>query len=83
MAVTLQALAAKRGGDLFVPLIFRLALRLEQANWDEALEDAPLAAHALSSAQRLFAALDADELAVTERRRLDRAASLAVALAHA
>lgn len=54
MGITLQALAAKRGGDLFVPLIFRLALRLEQVNWDEALEDAPLAAHALSSAQRLF-----------------------------
>ena len=83
MAVTLQALAAKRRGDLFVLLIFRLALRLEQVNRDEALEDVPLTAHALSSAQRLFAALDADELAVTERRRLDRAASLAVALAHA
>ena len=54
MGVSLQALAAKRGGDLFVPLIFRLALRLEQVNWDEALEDAPLAAHALGSAQKLF-----------------------------
>ena len=54
MAVTLQALAAKRRGDLFVLLIFRLALRLEQVNWDEALEDVPLTAHALSSAQRLF-----------------------------
>jgi len=54
MNVSFQALAAKRRGDLFVPLIFRLALRLEQVSWDEALEDAPLAAHALSSAQRLF-----------------------------
>ncbi len=56
MGVSLQALAAKRGGDLFVPLIFRLALRLEQVTWDEALEDAPLAAHALGSAQKLFGA---------------------------
>ena len=54
MNASFQALAAKRRGDLFVPLIFRLALRLEQVSWDEALEDAPLAAHALRSAQRLF-----------------------------
>jgi len=55
MGVSLQTLAAKRGGDLFVPLVFRLALRLEQVNWDEALEDAPLAAFALASAQKMFA----------------------------
>ncbi len=52
MGITLQALAAR--GDLFVPLIFRLALRLEQVSWEDAREDAPLAAFALGSAQRMF-----------------------------
>jgi hypothetical protein len=54
MGITLQALAARRDTDLFVPLIFRLALRLEQVSWEDALEDAPLVAFALGSAQRMF-----------------------------
>lgn len=52
MGITLQALAAR--GDVFAPLVFRLALRLEQVSWEDALEDAPLAAFALGSAQRMF-----------------------------
>ncbi len=54
MRKSLEVLMATRGGDVFVPFVFRLALRLEQVSWGEACEDAPLAAHALGTAQRMF-----------------------------
>ena len=41
-------------GRHFFPLVFRLALKLEQLQWPEFAEDPALAAFSLRSAQRLF-----------------------------
>jgi hypothetical protein len=41
-------------GRHFFPLVFRLALKLEQLQWNEFTEDPALAAFSLRSAQRLF-----------------------------
>lgn len=45
---------ARASGRVFAPLIFRLALRLEQIKWDEVSESASEAVFVQRSAQRLF-----------------------------
>jgi len=42
------------GRTLFAPLVYRLALRMEQATWSDVTESAAEAVHVLRSAQRLF-----------------------------
>jgi uroporphyrinogen-III decarboxylase len=56
MAARLDALRGRLGRDLFVPVTFRFALKLEQTTWSEAAGDPGLASFALRSAQRLFKA---------------------------
>jgi hypothetical protein len=45
---------SRTSGRLFAPLIYRLALRLEQTSWDEFTGSASEAVFVLRSAQRLF-----------------------------
>ncbi|HXP31555.1 MAG TPA: hypothetical protein VN832_10725 [Stellaceae bacterium] len=56
MAARLDALLRRAGRDLFLPLSFRLAQRLEQVAPEEFAADPALAAFALRSAQKLFGA---------------------------
>jgi uroporphyrinogen-III decarboxylase len=56
MAAGLDALRGRLGRDLFVPVTFRLALKLEQTTWDEMTSDPGLAGFTLRSVQRLFKA---------------------------
>jgi hypothetical protein len=50
----LRALVQSQRGFLFLPLIYRLAARLEQMSWEELTEDPVSSAFALRSAQQLF-----------------------------
>lgn len=50
----LRLLVQRRQGFLFLPLVYRLAARLEQMGWDEFSNDPASASFALRSAQRLF-----------------------------
>jgi hypothetical protein len=52
--IDLQSVLARKQGRVFVPLVYRLAARLEQLEWDEFADDPPTAAFALRGAQRLF-----------------------------
>jgi hypothetical protein len=45
---------AKSSGRIFAPLIFKLALRLEQASWSDVSKSASEAVFVVRSAQRLF-----------------------------
>jgi uroporphyrinogen-III decarboxylase len=54
MAAGLDALRSRLSRDLFLPVAFRLALKLEQATWDEIAGDPGLASFSLRSVQRLF-----------------------------
>jgi Uroporphyrinogen decarboxylase (URO-D) len=54
MSVTLDALVAKAGHTLFLPIGFRFLLKLEQVEWDEFCRDPALATFTLRAAQRLF-----------------------------
>jgi hypothetical protein len=56
MAERLQAALRRPGPDLFVPLCFALARRMEQAYWSEMAEDPALAAFAIKSAEKVFLA---------------------------
>jgi hypothetical protein len=56
MAARLDTLLRRAGRDLFLPLTFRLAQRLEQVTAEEFAADPALAAFALRSAQKLFGA---------------------------
>jgi hypothetical protein len=56
MAARLDALRSRLSRDLFVPLTFRLALKLEQTTWGEVAGDPGLASFTLRSVQRLFKA---------------------------
>jgi uroporphyrinogen-III decarboxylase len=56
MAVGLDVLRSRLTRDVFLPVAFRLALKLEQATWDEFTTDAGLASYSLRSVQRLFKA---------------------------
>ena len=42
------------GPALFAPIVFRLAMKLEQARWSEFAEDPTEAVYVLCAAQRLF-----------------------------
>jgi len=57
MAARLSALLARHGEDLFVPLTFGLARRMEQASWQEFVDDPGLATFAINAARK---ALQAD-----------------------
>lgn len=50
-----RALLARQDGFLFLPLVYRLAARLEGLNWAGFSADPRVSAHALSSAQARFA----------------------------
>src|SRR5215211_6757892 len=50
----LRVLVQRRQGFLFLPLVYRLASRLEQMDWAELAEDPTSAAYALGAARRLF-----------------------------
>jgi hypothetical protein len=52
MAGRLSALLNRRGDDLFVPLAFGLSRRIEQAVWQDFVEDPTLATFALSAATK-------------------------------
>jgi hypothetical protein len=52
--IDLQAVLSGQHGRLFVPLVYRLAARLEQVEWEEFADDPPTAAFALRGAQHLF-----------------------------
>ncbi|MBI4492297.1 MAG: hypothetical protein HY690_05840 [Chloroflexi bacterium] len=52
--IDLRSLVQRRQGFLFLPLVYRLAGRLEQMDWEELAEDATSSAYALHAAQRLF-----------------------------
>lgn len=54
MAVELRNIVQRRQGFLFLPLVYRLAARLEQMSWEELADDPSSAAYALRSVQRLF-----------------------------
>jgi hypothetical protein len=56
MAARLDSLLRRSGRDLFLPLTFRLAQRLEQVAPEEFAGDPALAAFVLRSAQKLFGA---------------------------
>ena len=50
----LKALVERRQGFLFLPLVYRLAGRLEQMAWEELAEDPTSSTYALRAAQKLF-----------------------------
>src|SRR5262249_8531006 len=50
----LPARLAERGGRAFIPLVYRLAARLEQLSWEEFAGDAAYLAFALRSAHELI-----------------------------
>lgn len=50
----LRALVERRQGFLFLPLVYRLAGRLEQMAWEELAEDPTSSTYALRAAQKLF-----------------------------
>lgn len=52
--IDLRALVERRQGFLFLPLVYRLAARLEQMSWEELAEDPTSATYALRAAQKLF-----------------------------
>ena len=52
--IDLRALVERRQGFLFLPLVYRLAGRLEQMAWEELAEDPTSSTYALRSAQKLF-----------------------------
>jgi hypothetical protein len=52
--IDLRALVERRQGFLFMPLVYRLAGRLEQMAWEELAEDPTSSAYALRAAQKLF-----------------------------
>ena len=56
MAERLQAALQRSGPDLFIPLSFGLARRMEQASWSELVEDPGLATFAIKSAEKVFLA---------------------------
>lgn len=52
--MSLQAAIQRRQGFTFLPIVYRLAARLEQIPWEELAEDTSSAAYALRAAQGLF-----------------------------
>lgn len=52
--IDLRALVERRQGFLFLPLVYRLAGRLEQMSWEELALDPPSSTYALRAAQKLF-----------------------------
>lgn len=56
MSVQLHRLLEQRRRDLFVPVVFRLAAKLEQMTWDDLAADPASTTFALRSSQRLFGA---------------------------
>lgn len=52
--IDLRALVERRQGFLFLPLVYRLAARLEQMSWQELAEDPTASTYALRAAQKLF-----------------------------
>ena len=56
MAARLTALLDRADRDLFVPITFSLARRLEQVEWNEIVEDTDLAVFTLHSSLRTFSA---------------------------
>ncbi len=52
--IDLRALVERRQGFLFLPLVYRLAGRLEQMAWEELAEDPTSSTYALRAAQKLF-----------------------------
>jgi len=50
----LRQVVQGQGGFLFLPVIYSLAARLEQIDWEEMSDDAASAAYALRAAQKLF-----------------------------
>ncbi|MSQ71809.1 MAG: hypothetical protein EXR27_11060 [Betaproteobacteria bacterium] len=55
-AARLQSELRRPGPDLFVPFGFGIARRMEQIGWSELIEDPGLAAYAIKSAEKGFAA---------------------------
>lgn len=52
--IDLRALVERRQGFLFLPVVYRLAGRLEQMSWEELAEDPTASTYALRAAQKLF-----------------------------
>ena len=79
----------RQGAPVFAPLAFRLAARLEQASWDELVEEPALTAHAVRTAipllglDAVFAWLDPWIEAEAAGRRVSRSGDGAVTQAGA
>lgn len=54
MSLQLHRLLERRRRDLFVPVVFRLAAKLEQMTWDDLASDPASTSFALRSSQQLF-----------------------------